>query len=175
MIGVTPLKNRFRWLVEVRATLAAAPDAVWSVLSTPGHLMLFHPFVESNPVKCWSGQNARDFVHYNSGLVLERTVIHWDEAGFDLLVGQPGGSQLPVKWRLQQHGADATELAICIELNAYQKLPWPLWVLPFYGYIRPTVRTYLNHVLRGLDFYLRTGQKVVPNQFGRHRIFSGKK
>lgn len=169
------MKSRFRWPIEVSATLAAPPKAVWAVLSTPGHLALFHSFVEHNPVKSWPGRSSRDFIHYNSGLVLERNVTHWDENGIDLLVGQPGGEQSHVKWRLYPHDTDTTVLTIIIELNALQQWPWPLRMLPFHFYIKPSVRTYLTYVLRGLNFYLQTGQIVAPDQFGRHPIFSGKK
>ncbi len=169
------MTSRFRWPIEACAILPVAPDAVWAVLSTPEHLTRFHPFVKYNPTDNWPGKNARDFVYYASGIVLERIVTRWDKSGIDLLVGKPGGQQSRAIWRLRPHGVDETELTIAIELNTLQWLPWPLRALPFYVAIMPSAQSYLEFVIKGLDFYLRTGQRVTSDQFGRHPLFSGKK
>jgi hypothetical protein len=169
------MTNRFRWPVEAGTVLAAPSKAVWALLSTPEHLTLFHPFVAHNPIESWAGRNSRDAVIYYSGLVLERTVTHWENEKIDLQVGRPGGQLSGVKWRLQPRGNDETELTITIEPNIIQTVPWPLRMLPFYIFIIPSIRSYLNFVLQGLDFYLKTGEKVKPDQFGRHPVFSSQK
>ena len=43
-----------------------------------------------------------------------------------------------------------------------------LWLI----YIKPMLQSYINHVVRGFNYFIKTETIVVQNQFGTHRWFS---
>ena len=44
--------------------------------------------------------------------------------------------------------------------------------LPYKFYVKPKLRSYLNSVIKGIDWYLRRGEEVPRNRFGKHAWFS---
>ena len=46
--------------------------------------------------------------------------------------------------------------------------------LPYVLRLSPLLSGYLESVLKGLEYYITTGQKVKRNQFGAHPLFSPK-
>ena len=54
---------------------------------------------------------------------------------------------------------------IPIENIFLQKLFWFL-------YVKPMLQSYINHVMRGFNHYIKTETNVLRNQFGTHRWFS---
>ena len=54
---------------------------------------------------------------------------------------------------------------IPIENIFLQKFFWFL-------YVKPMLQSYINHVMRGFNHYIKTETNVLRNQFGTHRWFS---
>ena len=42
----------------------------------------------------------------------------------------------------------------------------------WFVYIKPMLQSYINHVVRGFNYFIKTETIVVQNQFGTHRWFS---
>ena len=54
-------------------------------------------------------------------------------------------------------------------MNQYPKI---MSFLPYLIYIKPMLKSYLNSVLMGINWYLKTKKPVSKNQFGKHKWFS---
>ncbi len=154
-------------------TIQAASGRVWEVMATPGALARYHPFCSSNPIGAWPGVGAQDTIHYLSGLVLHRRFTVWDEGhGYQLEIGKDGWPVSHVRWELLATGVEESQLTISVWPSALVGYPSPVrWAVHSWVLV-PLLRRYLASVLRGLDFYVTTGQDVVPNQFGRVWRFS---
>lgn len=148
-------------------TVPESSARVWEVISDPQSLTRYHPFCERNNVIRWPGAESKDTIYYYSGVVLERHFTDWNDGnGFDLVARSDDGMVYKVSWQLEALDASASTLTITI---------WPT--------IQPGVRDrsrqlsrlltrYLEQVGQGLLYYIRTGEPVVRNQFGAHRLFS---
>ncbi len=153
--------------------LQAGASRVWDVMAQPGALALYHPFCAANPVTKWPGVGARDTISYLSGVVLNRRFTAWDEGrGYELEIGNDEWPVSRVRWELTAKDAEESELTISVWPSAFSEYPTFLMSLLHRWYLVPLLRRYLRSVLRGLDHYLTTGHKVVPNQFGRVWLFS---
>jgi hypothetical protein len=153
--------------------MGAPADAVWDVISSPGNLAYCHPFCKENPVNRWPGEGAQDVIDYYSGWILVRNFINWlPGTGYDLNIGREGGRHTQVSWRIEpRQDADST-LTITLKTPQLQRLPVAVRWAPHYLYLRPMLRRYLLSVLKGFEFYIKTGQAVERNQFGSHPWFS---
>jgi hypothetical protein len=150
-------KPVFRWPVA-----AAQPVAAPAEKSRPGNLELCHPFCEKNPVKVWPGPESRDEVHYLSGWIYERHFRQWVEGvGYDLEIGRPGAAKSTVSWRIS--AIDPQNCTVVIR-----------W-LPHVLGLRPRLKSYLESVVRGFEWYVTRGDPVRPDQFGKHPWFSAPK
>lgn len=166
-------RERFKWPVAAERTLAAAAAEVWNVISSPGLLPLYHPFCESNPVQHWPGPGAADEIRYFSGRVLQRRVTEWhDGVGFDAEVGREGGGTSAVSWRVFEVAERRTRLAITIYPDSLQQLPVAVRWIPHLTSLKPKLGSYLDSVLRGLEWFVTMRQPVSRNQFGPHPWFS---
>jgi len=166
-------RTLFRWPVSHRQRFPAPPEKVWGVISSPGNLLLGHPFCRENPVESWPGVGSRDSVHYYSGWVLQREFTHWiDGVGYDLRIGRQGGRTSDVSWRIVEEGDMACTLVITICPHGLQHVPVALRWLPHFAYLGPALKSYLRSVLSGFHSYMATGHPVRRNQFGSHRWFS---
>lgn len=142
-------------------------QALWQLIARPGNLVDFHPFVERNPVEVWPGDDARDVIHYYSGLVLVREFDAWYEGhGYDLIASADMGLRYRVTWRISPGDGDHSALTIII-----RQFPDQLPEKKVDQYAR-LLGKYLQQVGQGLEYYLRTGERVTRNQFGSHRFFS---
>lgn len=163
----------FRWPVAFSQPVAKAAHTVWETISTPGNLELFHPFCEKNPVEVWPGPESRDAVHYRSGWVFQRQFHRWIEGiGYDLVIGRPAGPRSGVSWRIASMAGDNCTVSIMIYPYVLQNLPTAARWLPHILWLRPRLKSYLEAVLGGLEWYLIQGKTVSPDQFGRHAWFS---
>jgi hypothetical protein len=142
-------------------------------MSTPGAVARYHPFCSENPVEAWPGVDARDTIHYLSGVVLHRRFTVWDEGhAYELEIGNDEWPRSRVRWDLVAVNAEESRLTISVWPHAFAGYPRALrWALDRW-YLVPLLRRYLRAVLRGLDYYVTTGREVAPNQFGRVRLFS---
>ncbi len=165
--------SAFRWPVSVSRPIHAPAGRVWDVISSPGNLNQCHPFVEDNSVDEWPGVGSRDTVHYYSGLTMGRRFTDWiDGLGYDLEIGTRGGQTSRVSWRIRPLSDEQSSLIISIEPYLFQRVPLVFRWFLYRIYTRPMLTRYLDCVLQGFEFYIRTGQAVSRNQFGSHRVFS---
>ena len=164
----------FKWPVSVSQRIEASPERVWSAITRPNNLEACHPFCEKNPVSEWPGAGSKDTIHYYSGLVLHREFVTWiDGIGYDLIIGRKEGRKSLVSWRITDEEQDTSSLTITICPHIMQNIPVAFRWIPHILTIRPSLRSYLNSVIRGFEWYVRTGTPVKRNQFGSHKWFSG--
>ncbi len=170
---MTRSEKGFKWPVAMERTIAAPARTVWDAISAPGNLEMCHPFCASNPVHAWPGPGSRDEVHYLSGWVYERHFLHWHEgSGYDLEVGRRGGSKSFVSWRIMPVDEDSCVLRITVCPAVLQTWPTVLRWIPHLFRLRPMLKSYLDSVVRGFEWYVVRGEPVPRNQFGRHPWFS---
>lgn len=143
--------------------LPASKEKVWQLISSPGMLTEYHSFVSQNPVEKWPGVGSKDRIHYFSGLILEREFTAWiDGVGYDLNANTEEGLRYQVFWRITSGEDGQAILSISIKPYSEDR---------FDQYSR-LLGKYLEQVLKGCEYYLRTGEPVSRNQFGSHRFFS---
>ena len=153
--------------ITLSQCVEASKEDVWREISKPGNLTDFHPFCQSNLVEIWPGKGSRDKIYYYSGLVLVREFITWIEGdGYDLIASAEDGMRFKVSWRIteEEHGQSCLNLSIRPynmgnsekRMKQYSRL----------------LGKYLDQVLQGFEYYMRTGNPVTRNQFGSHRWFS---
>ena len=146
---------------------------VWKLISRPSNLESFHPFCKSNPVETWPGVGSIDYVNYYNSLSYQRVFTNWIEGvGYDLNIGKLNGKRSNVSWRISQRNASTSELTITIHPHGVDKYPQFLESIISTFYIQPMLRKYLTSVLKGLRWFLISGEPVQKNQFGKHRWFS---
>jgi hypothetical protein len=148
-------------------SLPACGKDVWQEISKSGNLIDFHPFCEENPVEVWPGKGSRDKVCYYNGLVLEREFTDWiDGVGYDLTASVEDGLKFKVSWRITYEDDYYSTLTLTIrqllEPGSERKMKQ-------FGRL---LEKYLQQVLQGFEYYMRTGKRVSRNQFGAHRLFS---
>lgn len=164
--------RRFNWHIAKTQKFKCTRSELWKIISTPSNLELFHPFCEKNPITKWPGVDSSDTIHYYNGLRLERHFINWeDNIGYDLIIGTENGEKSFVSWRIKENN-NTLELTIAVYPylnNCGFKI---INFIPFFIIVKPSLSNYLNSVLKGLEFYIRTNKKVKKNQFGTHNFFS---
>jgi hypothetical protein len=161
--------------VSAEQVIAAPARKVWEAISEPGNLEKCHPFCASNPVEAWPGKNSRDTIHYLSGWTYERKFKEWiDGVGYDLEIGRPGGGQSTVSWRITPVDDNNCTLRITVHPGGVRKFPPVIRWVPFYLWLRPKLRSYLDSVVRGFEWYVTRGEPVPRNAFGTHPWFSAR-
>ncbi len=160
--------------VSAEQVIAAPAQRVWETISEPGNLEKCHPFCASNPVDVWPGQGSRDTIHYLSGWSYERQFKDWIEGvGYDLEIGRPGGSQSSVSWRITPIDDGSSKLRIVVQPSVVKKFPPIVRQAVFFLRLRPLLRSYLDSVVRGFEWYVTKGEPVPRDAFGKHPWFSG--
>ena len=160
--------------VSAEQVIAAPAQKVWAVISEAGNLEKCHPFCASNPVEAWPGPNSRDTIHYLSDWSYERRFKEWIEGvGYDLEIGRPGGSQSEVSWRISPLDDGSSKLRIVVQPSAVEKFPPIVRQAVFFLRLRPLLRSYLDSVVRGFEWYVTKGEPVPRDAFGKHPWFSG--
>ncbi len=166
----------FKWPITLDRRIHAPAEKVWETISSPGNLSYCHPFCEKNPVEQWPGVGSKDAVHYYNGMVLHREFFRWIVGiGYDLKIGGAKNKPSRVSWRIQSESPTHSTLTISICAHILQHVPVFIRWLPHYLYLHPMLRSYLNSVLKGFEFYITTGQPVKRNQWGSHHYFSSRK
>lgn len=169
-------ERTFRWPVAVAQPIAAPASQVWHAISRPGSLELCHPFCAKNPVEVWPGPDSRDEIHYLSGWIYERRFHRWIEGvGYDLQIGRPGGGTSNVSWRISSIDEQNCCLTITVYPHVLQNIPLVIRWLPHVLGLRPRLKSYLDSVVRGVEWHVIHGEPVSRDQFGRHPWFSAPK
>ena len=157
--------------IQVSKKFNVKSEDLWSVISSKENLNLFHPFCKSNVAVNWPGKDSIDELTYLNGRTYRREFYNWDEGkGYDLLIFYRK-TKSSVKWRIKSL-EDSSQLTI--KLNPHFKLSKNRFLNSILSkiFIPILLKSYLKHVLNGLNFYLITNKIVKPNQFGKQIWFS---
>jgi len=157
-----------------RVEIAAPRDAVWSKITTPGHLKHCHPFCQSTEVERWPGQGTRDSITYYSGRRYQRNFVDWFEGvGYDIELGDPPDQTCRVRWRIRDAGPEHSSLSI--EVIPYLKAALPADKRQRYQdrLFGADLQHYLECVVAGVSYWITTGQDVTKDQFGANPLYSG--
>ena len=112
-------------------------------------------------------------MHYLSGWVYERRFTAWYEGiGYDLEIGRKGGGRSSVYWRLTDIGGERSSLDITVCPGGLQHLPVAIRWLPHLLKLRPPLQSYLDAVVRGIEWAVVRQEAVPRDAFGRHPWFS---
>ena len=165
-------KLKFNWCVTGTLEISIPKSNLWNIISSPSNLELFHPFCEKNPTINWPGLNSADEIYYYNGLILKREFIDWSQGqGYDLLIGEEGGPKSFVSWRINKKGG-GSKLKVSIYPHIYNRGKKLINFVPYTLIVKPSLSNYINSVMMGLEYYIKTGMKVKKNQFGSHSYFS---
>jgi len=165
----------FKWPISVCRKIGVSKEQIWDLITNPGNLEDFHPYCKKNPVQEWPGVGSKDEVHYYSGWVLLREFVNWEDGiGYDLLIGREGGRKSYVSWRLTEDQEGIGSLRITIFPHNLQHIPIGIRWLPHITMIQPGLNSYLEAVLKGLEWFIISGNPVRKDQFGTHKWFSNK-
>ncbi len=166
-------KPEYKWPVLVERTINTSAKKLWDVISMPGNLEFCHPFCKTNPVEIWPGEGSHDLIEYLNGWVFERRFFNWYEGiGYDLEIGRRGGRNSEVSWRIRKIDSNQSILTICIYPYIVQNLPVAIRWIPHLFRVRPSLRSYLDSVTKGFEWFINRNEKVPRNQFGKHPWFS---
>ena len=159
--------------ISAEKVIEVSAEKAWDIISFPGGLTLFHPYMKKHTAKSWNGVGSKDHVTYYSGLEYDRVVLKWIEGtGFDLKVSENGNHEIKVVFRITSINNQRCKLKVTIHADFLKKLPFPIrWALLKFK-MKPVFIPYLSHVQKGLAYYAETGHQVKRNQFGPHPIMS---
>ncbi len=165
-------KLKYNWCVTGTLETSISKSNLWNIISSPSNLELFHPFCEKNPTISWPGLNSTDQIYYYNGLILQREFIEWNEGqGYDLLIGEEGGPKSFVSWKINEI-EDRSRLSVSVYPHIYNRGNKLINFTPFTLIVKPSLTSYINSVMMGLEYYIKMGIKVKKNQFGGHSYFS---
>ncbi len=79
----------------VEKEIAVTAEKAWKIISLPGNLTLWHPFMEKHTAESWDGVGSKDHLTYYSGFEFDREVVKWIEGvGYDLKVSENGKREI---------------------------------------------------------------------------------
>ena len=85
--------------------------------------------------------------------------------------GSNNNNQSFVEWRIKEE-----ESGVRLSITVYPFLlsTWPkiLSFLPYFLYINIKLKSYLNSVLSGIEWFIEKNTPVPRNKFGKHSWFS---
>lgn len=165
--------TKFHWKISETLNVNINSEDLWTIISSPSNLELFHPFCNKNPIINWPGNNSIDEIYYYSGLIYQRKFINWIEGvGYDLLIGEKNGHQSLVSWKIQNNGK--TSLTISIYPYKYNTGIKLINFIPYSILVKPLLKKYVKSVILGLEYFIKSNEIVQKNQFGYIRFFSNK-
>lgn len=159
--------------VAAAIEIAAPAPKVWAGLSMPGNLKRCHPFCESTAVERWPSVGAKDSIVYYSGRAYSRRFVDWrDGEGYDIELGERPNPTARVLWRIRPLSNAACRFSI--EVFPYLRADAPDAEKAKYQerLFGDDLRHYLDCVVRGVDYWITTGEDVRPDQFGRNPLYS---
>lgn len=172
-VSAASQQSRVKWPVSAKCDIAAPAARVWQAIAAPANLENCHPFCDRNPVHAWPGPESRDEVHYLSGWVYERRFRNWLEGeGYDLDIASRGEVIASVSWRVHPVDDCSCTLEITVCPYALQHLPVVIRWLPHLIRLRPRLKSYLESVVRGVEWFVTRNEAVPRDNFGKHPWFS---
>ena len=171
MVESSQSKSFFR-CISSRKIIKCSVEDLWSIISSPSNLEIFHPFCKKNNVIIWNGNNSEDELEYLNGRKMIRKIVRWEEGiGYDLFINKIDKPSSFVSWRISRI-KDDSQIEITVFPYLFNKKYKILMFIPFYIFIYTLLKSYLNSVVNGLEFYIMNNTPVKKNQFGRHIWFS---
>ncbi|MHA1910310.1 MAG: hypothetical protein ACTSYA_01330, partial [Candidatus Kariarchaeaceae archaeon] len=85
--------------------------------------------------------------------------------------------QTEVHWEIspiEKLGKEMSVLRITLFVPHLQNTSVLLRWMPHFFYVRLRMKKYLDSVLQGFEYFIKTGKPVERNQFGSHSWFSPK-
>jgi hypothetical protein len=159
--------------VEAVASFSKPKDVILELIREPGSLSKYHPFCKRNDAIEWPGNNSIDELEYHNGMTFSRNFFNWSDDGYDLIIGARKKMAL-VNWIVEGNDNHSSlTIRINPEIRNYvpvknKYLQYFIWFL----YVKPKLQSYINHVVKGFDFYIKNNEQVKHNQFGKHSWFS---
>ena len=159
--------------VESKVELNLPKSKILNLIREPGNLNKYHPFCKKNEIINWPGNGSVDHLEYHNGMKFNREFYNWTDNGYDLRIGGKRNMAI-VNWVVEGDERRSSlrvrinpniKNYILIENRLIQRLFWFL-------YIKPMLQSYINHVIKGFNHFMKTETNVLPNQFGTHRWFS---
>jgi len=154
----------------VSRRLRVPAEAVWREMARPGHLADCHPFCARNVPERWPGVGARDSVHYHNGRLHHRNFTAWQEGrSYTVVVTDPFERRvLEAEFSVAPAPDRPSESVMRVAGRGLpgRRLPGPLRRLVWRFGERALMERYFDHVIRGFEHHLLTGQRVRRNQFG---------
>ena len=159
--------------VEATASFSKPKNVILELIREPGSLSKYHPFCKRNEAIEWPGNNSIDELEYHNGMTFSRNFFNWSDDGYDLVIGARKKMAL-VNWIVSgDECQSALRVRINPEINNYVPVKNSiLQSILWYLYVRPKLQSYINHVLKGFEYYVYTHNTVKPNHFGKHSWFS---
>ena len=166
------LHGNYNHPITVKKRILSSKDDLWNLISKPGYLNLVHPFCKNNNVINWNSDNHTDELTYHNNLKYIRNFVKWNKKnGYELIIGEKNKKKSLVKWNISLV-KNKTYLSITVYPYFMRQYPKIISFLPYLIYITPMLKSYLNSVLLGINWYLQTKKPVSKNQFGKHKWFS---
>ena len=159
--------------VESKVELNLPKSKILNLIREPGNLNKYHPFCKKNEIINWPGNGSVDHLEYHNGMKFNREFYNWTDNGYDLRIGGKRNMAV-VNWVVE---GDEIRSSLTVRINPNIKNYIPIeniliqrlfWFL----YIKPMLQSYINHVMKGFNYYMKTETNVLRNQFGAHRWFS---
>ena len=159
--------------VESKVELNLPKCKLLNLIREPGNLHKYHPFCKKNEIINWPGNGSVDHLEYHNGMKFNREFYNWTDNGYDLRIG--GKRNMAVVNWVVEGDESKSSLRIRINPNIENYIPIKnilIQKLFWFIYIKPMLQSYINHVIRGFNHYMKTETYVSRNQFGTHRWFS---
>ena len=159
--------------VESKVELNLPKSKILNLIREPGNLNKYHPFCKKNEIINWPGDGSVDHLEYHNGMKFNREFYNWTDNGYDLRIGGKRNMAI-VNWVVEgDEGRSSLRVRINPNIKNYIHIENRLierlfWFL----YIKPMLQSYINHVIKGFNHFMKTETNVLPNQFGSHRWFS---
>ncbi len=159
--------------VESKVELNLPKSKILNLIREPGNLNKYHPFCKKNEIINWPGNGSVDHLEYHNGMKFNREFYNRTDNGYDLRIGGKRNMAI-VNWDVE---GDESRSSLRVRINTNIKNYIPIenrliqrlfWFL----YIKPMLQSYINHVTKGFNHFMKTDTNVLPNQFGIHRWFS---
>ena len=158
--------------ITASKTINCSVSTIWELISSKSNLELFHPFCKTNNVISWKGVGSIDELEYLNGRKMKRHFVSWGKGiGYDLYINQVGRPSSFVSWRIKSLN-NKSKISITVYPYLFNKKNKIMMIIPFYFFVHPFLKSYLNSVVNGLQYYITTGIKIKNNQFGKHAWFS---
>ena len=131
--------------VEAERKFNKSKKKILKEIRRPGNLNDYHPFCKENKALKWPGKGSIDELEYLNGLKYRRDFIEWDENGYVLEIGR---------------------------YNKIAKVQWIVNGSEENSSLRVRIKSYINNVLDGFEYFIKTNNRVERNKFGKHAWFS---